>query len=552
MAIKGCAFLLVLLLLAVLAYSMLTSDIDTNIGIPTFSIPTLGSIGTLPPIIASPILLTPGTPSQTKSPPNQNTQATTTPGPIRNGRILFLGFDQSLWSTNSDGSAALQLGHYADFQLSNSSKWYSPNGQFILVSRKENNQDIAYLTAVDGSRAIRIAPIVQDFDFGSQRDVFGFSNDSELFFFIDASSNPANLILFDLVNWVTVNWPIQASPDELSYAAFVQLPGGKKSELVLKAYDSTINGHYLELFEISTTLTNPRRVTELRDHRIEQFTVSPNGQYLAIVYRNSLEANPSDELFAFDLLSEKQVPLGSPLPQNNGSRVLLVNPSWSPNNKILLANNWINTASQDQPPNYRFDLISYNIASGAATAVLGGFPSTKVGVPLGRIFSYSPDGNVAGIHLYGANNLTSIDFYRSQLDGSQSLKIASAEPNQNYYLGQYIPAIAPDWTRMLLLAPSTNPASDYPNTGTLFSTWLDGNGRINLDNSVPLVFFEIGPILSPDSKLTAYLRLNAAQNATEFVVSDLEGENKRVLFTSSTTTENKTPVGLPLIWLPIR
>ena len=553
MAMKGCAFLLVLLLLAVLAYSLLTSDITAQIGVPTFSIPTLGSIGTLPPIIASPMILTPGTNSRTATSTGPDSLTTITPGPPQNGRILFLGFDQTLWSTNSDGTGALQLGYYSGFQLSNNNKWYSPNGQFILLSRRENNQTIAYLTSVDGSRSLRIAQVPQNFDVISQHDLFGFSNDSQLFFFIDPSTNPANLIIADLPNFYTFSWPIQASMDEISFAAFVQYPGESNSQLVLKAFDPAINGHYLEMFNISTTLTNPRRLVELRDHRIEQFSVSPNGRFLGIIYRNSLDSNPSDELFAFDLVSKKQVSLGTPLPPNSGSRILLANPAWASNNQFLLANTWINNSTQNQPlATFQYDLISYNLISGSTESIFGGIPSPAVGLPMGRAFSYSPDGLIAGIHLYGSENTKSIDYYRVQLDGSQTLKIAAAIANQNYYEGQYVPAIASDWSRMLLISPSENPSSDYPNTGILYSTWLDGNGRVSLDSSVPLVYFDFGPVLSPDSKLCAYLRINSARNATEFVVSGLDGSNKRVLFTSSTPSQDQIPAGLPLVWLTQR
>ncbi len=546
MNLKGCAFVLMLLLLAVLAYSLLNSNLGTDIPIPTFKIPTLGNIGTLPPILSGTLELTPGTPARFPTPTKAVTvqpAASATPSPVQNGKLLFLGFDQAVWSTNPDGSGPIQLGFLADFQLTNAGGWHSPDGKYALLARVENGANIAYLTAVDGTQAVRMAPILPAFDFGAPRDIFAFSTDSSKFFFLDASANPANLMITDLKTNQTFSWPIQASSDELTYAAFAYVPGSSTPHLVLKSFDPAINGHYLEMFDIGATLTNPKRTAELRDHRIEQFAVSPNGRFAAIVYRSSNDPNASDELYALDFETGKQVPFGRSLLDMPGSRILLIHPAWSSNDRYLLENIW----TFGQPAT--FDLVSNDLMTGASKSLVGSLPSQSLGLPLGRVFSYSPDGGVAGIYLYGAQNPKSIDFYRIQLDGSQTLKITSAQQVDNFYQGEFISAIASDWSKMLLVSQPTSAAA-FPNTGNLYSTWLDGNGRTNLDGLVPLPYFDLGPVISPDGKETAYMRLNLTSQQAEFVISDLDGKNKRILFTGAAPAEGKQPVGLPLVWLP--
>ncbi len=546
---KGCAFLLGILLIAVLAYTLITSNPGSEIPIPTFSIPTFGSIGTLPPILSSTLALTPGSPNQTHTPTRQPTAQPTvkpTQGPPENGRILFLGFDKAVWSTNPDGTGAVQLGYISDIQLNNFSKWFSPNGQYVLVTRLENNQNVAFLTSTDGSHALQIAPLQPAFDFGAPRDIYAFSSDSSKFFFIDASSDPASALVVDLATWNMISWPVQASAEELSYAAFTNFSlenaYNVSPHLIIKAFDPAINGHYLELFDLTTNLTNPRRIAELKDHRIEQFTVSPNGRFVAISYRNAQDLDASDEIYALDIQSGKQIPLASVPNESQKTRALFIYPSWSTNNRFLVVNVW----TYSQP--LRYDLVSYDLQTGSMKFVINNLPSETFGQPLAHVGSYSPDGSVAGVYLLAANSLSNLEFYRAQLDGSQTLKIASAETKNDFTSGEYVAAVVNDWTHMLLV--SSNSAGGLPDTGSLFSTWLDGNGRVKLDDLIPLPYFNLAPVTSPDGKYVAFLHINLTKQVAEFTIIGLDGQNRIILFTGSVPSAGKVPVGLPIIWLP--
>lgn len=528
---RGCALVLALILIIVLAYGLLSSNSIIDIPIPTFSIPTLGSIRTEAPIITGPVLPSIGVPPipSTSAPFTMLTPAPTQAPALNNGRLVFLGFDQVIWSVNPDGSDAVQLGYFSDFHVYSSGGWFSADGRFALTIQHEDQAQIAYLTAVDGSQALKLAPIQQEFHFGAPRDVFSFTPNGKRFFFLDSTSNPANIMIFDLNNGSSFSWPVQASSEELTYATFAG-----NDRLLLKAYDPAINGHYLELFDISSSLTNPRRIAELRDHKIIQFAASPDGLWAAVVFRAQQEGENQDLLYVVNLETHEMRPILDQL----GAKVLLLAPAWSPNGRYMLGNVW----TPGQP--FLYNLVSYDIQVNKAAIIVGDVTSSAVGQPLARVTSFSPDAGVAGIYLYDERP-DSIAFLRVLLDGSQTLRITEASIVDRLPQGDFVSAVARDWTHMLVISPQSGmPAGD------LFSTWMDGNGRQLLDRPVPYPFFELGPVISPDGKKAAYLRLDLTSQKAELVTIGLDAKDRKVLFSGAAPQGDQTPVGLPLAWLP--
>lgn len=528
---RGCALILVLILIAVLAYGLLSSTGVINLPLPKISLPTLGAVGTLQPVVTGGILPTIGVPSipSTAAPYKTSTPGPTPVPPVVNGRLVFLGFDQAIWSVNADGSNPVQLGFFSDFHVHSPGGWYSQDGRFAVVVRHEQDTQVAYLVSVDGSQGIKLAPIVQDFITGAPRDVLSFSPAGKSFYFLDVNTNPANLMVFDLANGKNFTWPVQASPEELTFAAFA----GDK-QILVKAYDPAINGHYLELFDIGDTLTNPRRVVELQDHKIIQFTVSPDGQWAAVVFRAQQQGTNPDRLFVVNLNTKEM----RPIVDQAGAQVLLVNPTWSYNSQFLLANVWTPAENLD------YNLVSYDVKGNKAAKLVGDLPSTAVGQPLARVSSFSPDGGVAGVYLYDEKP-NSVAFIRALLDGSQTLRVTEASIANNLPQGEFVSAVARDWTHMLLVSPQ----SGLP-TGDLYSTFMDGNGRQLLDSPVPYRFFELGPVISPDGKKAAYLRIDLTTQQAELVTIGMDATERKVLFAGASASGDQPPVGLPLVWLP--
>ena len=530
---RGCALILVVILVGVLAYGVLHAGPVLQLPFPTFSLPTLGAINTLAPVITGPVLATkagsPGAPTS-QAGGTALPLATPTPLPPKNGRLLFLGFDQAIWSANPDGSNPVQLGYFADFHVFSANNWFSPDGRFILVVRKEAETLVSYLTDVEGIKSYRLAPIISEFDFGAPRDIFAFSQDSKKFFFLDASSNPASLMVFDLNGGANFKWPVQASADELTYATF----SGGGSQLLIKAYDPAINGHYLELFDITSTLSNPRRVVELPGNKIYQFAVSPDGHQVAVVFRDKQDQVTTDHLYIVNLdKKEVRATFGQ-----EGETILLTAPAWSPKSRFVEANVW----SPAQPFNY--SLVALDSQTNKAAKLVDNIASQVVGKPYSRIASFSPDGGVAGIFLY-EEKPDSVAFIRALLDGSQSLKISEARLQDGYPVGEYVSAVANDWSHMLVISPQAGTPA-----GNLYSTWLDGNGRVYLDGPIPYRFFELGPVISPDSKQAAYLHVDLNKQQAELAIIDLDGKNLIVLFTGAIVEGDKSPAGIPLAWLP--
>jgi Tol biopolymer transport system component len=528
---RGCALVLVLLLIIVLAYGLLSTNSIFDIALPTFLVPTFGSIGTLQPIVTGPVLPTIGVPP---IPPTSAPYKTLTPAPtgipaLTNGRLVFLGFDQAIWSVNPDGTDAVRLGYFSDFHVYSPGGWHSADGRFALVIQNEEQVKVAYLAAVDGSQAVKLAPVSQEFHLGAPRDVFSFTTSGSRFYFLDTTANPANLLVYDLKNGTNLTWPVQASAEELTYAAFAG-----NDRLLIKAYDPAINGHYLELFDITSVLANPRRIAELRDHKIIQFAASPGGLWAAVVFRAQAEGDNPDLLYVVNLETLEM----RPIIDQPGAKVLLINPAWSPNGHYLLANVW----TPGQP--FLYNLFSYDVQANKAAKIISDIASSAVGQPLSRVTSFSPDGDVAGIYLYDEKPDT-VAFLRAVLDGTQTLRITEASMVNRLPQGEFVSAVARDWTHMLVISPQSGMPS-----GDLYATWMDGNGRQLLDGPVPFRFFELGPVISPDGKNTAYLRIDLAGQQAELVTIGLDGKERKVLFAGVAPQGDEPPVGLPLAWLP--
>lgn len=533
---RGCALVILVLLLAVLAWGLTSVFGGTPIKMPAIGWPNLGQNTTLTPFeINLPVMVGgegEGT-AQAGSQPGTAALNAPTPEPERNGRLLILGFDASIWSVDVELKSAVVLGQMMELHIYSGNPWFSPDGKFAFVARTENDQKVGFLVHTDGSLPdLRLGLLTPEFDFGSPRDFFGFSPDSRGFFFVDASTNPASLIVakLDTETLTSFAWPIQASPEEITFAAYI----ANGDNLLVKSYDPNTSSHYLELFQVGDTLTAPRRVFSRDGYEIIQFIVSPDLSRIAIVSRK-FGVDQADELSVFHLETGEltQVPLDGP------GRVVMTSPAWSPNGGFVLFNSW-----SVQGENLVYSYNSFDVTKKVSLPLFDKVNSEKVGQPLSRVFSFAPDGLGAGVRLY--EDLPGhVSALLVLLDGSYHIEIARAFTENGVRNGSYVAGFSTDWTRSVVVEPK-----EGGKLGDLYAGALDGSKKELLDSPVPYEFFDIGPVISPDGKSVAYLLLDIATQQASLAVINLDGSDRRIILDKNTLIDNKVLSGLPLVWLP--
>jgi hypothetical protein len=528
---RGCALVILFLILAVLAWGVLTAVPDSPIHIanvtwPSFNfIPTLFAVQTnIPTLISSfPSTFTPRPALTPISTPGK--------GPVRNGRLLVLGFDRAIWSADVTTGTAARLGVMMQTHIYSGTPWFSPNGRFALVARRENDHDVAYIVHADGTIPdLRLGALTAEFDFGGPRDFFGFAPDGRRFFFLDASTNPASLLIVNLDNFTNFTWPLQASPTEITFAAFL----GDSDHLILKSYDSNLKAHFLEEFQVGSNLAAPRRLIARQGYQIIQFVVSPDATQVAIVFR-PFGDDLHDELGILNLKTGSLTQVNAAKP----GQILLTGPAWSPNSRYLLVNTW--TGSGDD---LVYSLNSFDTVTSVSVPLMGQINASDFGEPLSLVFSFAPDGLGAAVRMYGDVS-GQVSSSIVLLDGSYHLEIARAYLENGVPVGAYVAGFTPDWTRSVVVEPQ--PGNKF---GGLYLANLDGSHKELLDSRVPYEFFELGPVISPDGKWVACLHLEATNDQAALSVIKLDGSERRVLFSGSTSQgENHVPAGLPLVWL---
>ncbi len=453
---------------------------------------------------------------------------TLAPTPVPNGRILFLGLDEYLWSVEPDGSLPVQLGLAKDFLTQYTNEWVSPNGQYVFVYRKEDGKRIAYITPVDGQTPPqRLGELPETFGLGEPRSYFDFSSDSNRAMFYEAAAN--RLVILTLATGQRIEWPLQPEAADFNTAAFA--PG--RSWFIVKGFDAAANGQYLDTYHLGETLTDPQRSQVFANERIYQFQFSPDGSRVALLLRTTSEANTERVLIVGDSGQVETVL------ENSLSRSLLVSPAWSPDGRYLLINSW------QTGPQLAYRLLSYDTQAQALVNLLGDQPSPGVGQPISVAAGFAPDGAALTFRLYSGQSEA---FWMAFLDGSYIKQVASAQIGTNPPTGEFVVGFTPGWERMALVVGGAEANALW---GDLATAAIDGSGRVTLDTQVPYRFQELGPVISPDGQRLAYFRLLPETGQGELCIIGLDGSDRRVLFTARPEEMSQgKPVGIPWKWLP--
>jgi hypothetical protein len=450
---------------------------------------------------------------------------TPTPTQVPNGRILFVGLDEFLWSIEADGSGATRLGAVKDLLAVYTNEWVSPDGRYVFVYQDADGKRIASVMPVDGQGSgQRLGELPQQFGVGEPRSYFDFSSDSQRALFYEAPLN--RLVIVDLVSGQRIEWPVQPEAVDFNVAAF--LPG--RNWFVLKGFDAAANGQYLEVFNLGETLSDPQRSQVFANERIYQFQLSPDGTKIVQVNRSLLDNRER-------VLIVQQDGQVTTVLENSPTRSLLVSPAWSPDGRYLLINAW-----QSEPqPAYR--LLSYDTQTGALVSLLGDQPSSGIGQPISVAAGFAPDGAAMTFRLYSGNSEA---FWLAFLDGSFVKQVASSVLGAVPPSGEFVAGFTPAWDRMALVVSGQNSL-----WGDLAAAAIDGSGRVALDSQVPYRYQELGPVISPDGQLVAYFRLLPDTGQGELCIIGLDGSGKRVLYTGRPEeVVQGVPVGIPWKWLP--
>lgn len=529
---RGCALVILVLILAVLAWGVFSYAPDLLVDFPEFSwptlkslLPTLGSIQIAVPTFEGslPATLTPR-PTITAFP----TAVVKTP---RNGRLLFAGFDGSIWSTEVEGAGATRLGMMMQSTIFSSNPWYSPDGRFALVARSENGSQFVYLVRTDGKiPELRLGPVTGELSSNGPRDLFAFASDGRRFFYIDTSSNPGTLIVVSLEDFRSFRWPVQASSEEITFASF----WGSSDYLLLKSFDANLNAHYLELFRVGETLSEPRRVFLQEGYQILQFIVSPDSAQAAVVFRRFGDAQ-NDELAIFNFRTGSITVV-----DRSSGRILLPSPAWSADGRYLLFNRWLHTNDS-----YQYTLSGVETGSGVIASLIGPLQVSSLGQPFCQVVSFAPDGLGVAVRLY-EDLPDEVSTSLLLMDGSYRREIARFELENGIPAGLAAVGFTADWTKAIMLElEAGNPF------GNLYVTALDGSHRELLDNRVPYEFLDLGPVISPDGKWVALLHYTEGSDTARLSIVRMDGNEHRELFSGSTYLGGgEAPAGLPIVWLP--
>ena len=529
---RGCALVMLVLILAVLAWGVFSYAPDSVIDFPELSwptiksfLPTLGSIQIAVPTFEGslPATLTPR-PTITPFP----TPVVRTP---RNGRLLFAGFDGSIWSAEVEGGSATRLGMMMQSNIFSSNPWYSPDGRFALVARNENNSQFVYLVRTDGKiPELRLGPVTADFSSNGPRDMFAFASDGRRFFYIDTSSNPGTMVVVLLEDFKSFRWPVQASSEEITFASF----WGSSDYILLKSFDANLNAHYLELFRVGDTLTEPHRVAFQEGYQIRQFVVSPDSVHAAVVFRRFGDAQ-SDELSILNFRTGSIAPV-----DRSGGRILLPSPAWSADGRYLLFSRWLDTNGS-----YEYTLFGVDSGVGVTASLFGPLQVSSYGQPFCQVVSFAPDGLGVAVRLY-EDLPDEVSTSLLLMDGSYRREIARYKLENGIPEGLMAVGFTADWTKAVMLElQAGNPF------GSLYVTALDGSHRELLDNRVPYEFLELGPVISPDGKWVALLHYTEGSDTARLSIVRLDGNEHRELFSGSTYLGGgEAPAGLPIVWLP--
>jgi len=481
--------------------------------------------------------------------PAPATEIPPTPTPPRNGRILLMSAQEpsSLWSIEPDGSNPVRIGESLDIDsmfyrnaTESASKWVSPNKQHIVYFDEEG---VGYLARVDGT----IVPIrLGKIDSGQWQDgTFSFSPDGHRVMFLDISPDSSTLVLVDTASARRIDWPIQTGPDEETFSAFAS----DGDHVILKGYGQPIEGHFLELYEVKETLSNPRRIAEFPNEGIYHFSVSPDGGKIAVTLMSGEGENIRQRVLVINLdRPETQMVL-----ERTGPALSTIGTFWSPDGQSL--------AFMDGaylPPCPGCDLLVFDTRSGEIHSLLGRARSNADGttdeerqlVPIG----FSPDSQFLAYTIYSrvaSDDGGASSFWTTRIDGSHQTQIAYArlQYDRDEVSGEFVVGLSPDWSKVILVVPHS--LEDLP-LGDMYVATINGNSRVFLDTQV--FYSHVPPFglpVSPDGSRVAYLCFDANSGYVELRTIGIDGSDRRTLVAGDLEDDSISPVvGFPLDWLP--
>lgn len=540
MSHRGCvAGLLVLALGAAAIYlgagclvSLLPAAVATQIGLPTdwpVLTTSLPFLSTAVPAFqatttAAEVVLIQG---EVYSTPTLQASPTPTAVPKRNGKLVYLGFDQYLYSLDVEQGSSVRLGQGASWHIFPRTPWHSPDGKYVLVVQPEDNSQAVFVAALDGSippLRLGVAPVIP----GGQTtpQFFQFSPNGAQIFISEVVDENVLLTLMDLPGGQRRSLTLPAFPGAVNSAQFL----GSSGQLLAFNRDAGGGEPYLGLYQAGLdTLAEAARLVSLAGWQPVQISASPDGGWIALVLQDAVG---NQKLYGVELSGQRTFEIAG-FPTGESARFLLLEPAWSPDSRYVLFNRWITT------PERSFGMLAYDVQLSQAAVLVDGLPSRVEGQPVGTVRQFSPDWQAAMLAIYEAD-LDTIHFWLSVLDGSSVRQMGQAVVSNNLAEGEFITALLPDWTGMVYVtAPGGTQA------GSLYAAQLDGSLPRLLDEPLPFPYFNLGPVLSPDGRWLAYLRADVNADQAELAVIGITGQDRRSLDLGG------APAGLPLIWLEV-
>jgi hypothetical protein len=513
--------------------SLLPEAVATNLALPEAianpasileSIPTLLSANTpegagqdAPGVVIQGTPYLPATPAPTQ---------TEMPAPPKNGRLLYLGLDENIYSISMESDQPLLLGKSADFHIFPGMPWYSPDGRSALVLQDVDGVRSLVIVPIDGSGSPLVAGSFETAAAsGLPRQFFEFSPDSRRFLWVEKTGVNALLNAITLADGARYQLPLAIERSVVNQAAFYG-----DSDHILVANKNQEGIAYVSVYYLAPDgFLETERLVELPGWELVQFSASPDGRYVALV----LQDVPGQQaVYLVDTVTKEVIPILGSARQE----ILLAPPAWTPNGSALLFNQW----------GEHHQFLAYHVASRSLDTLLASEPSSAPGTPLTVVKTFAPDHKALGLVNY-SDDLTWESFWLAVLDGSYLRKITQADRSDPTAPGEYVTGIAPDWTSTLMIV--IEPGLPF---GSLMRATLDGGQRVLLDDFVPAQFSSLGPAVSPDGRMVAYFRFAPGAEAgeiAELCVVGVDGGARQVLVSGGGAETSRMP-GIPLIWLP--
>jgi Tol biopolymer transport system component len=453
--------------------------------------------------------------------------------PPQNGRVIFLGLDGKIYSLDPVGGDPALLGESADFHIFPGPRWYSKNGDYVLVLKTENGRSQIHLAPANATGpSVNLGDYSEGGDLSSPQIRFQFSPDDRYVLFVESSQDNASDSTIRLVNLdakSVIEHHFTSPVASLNTASF--LGGGER--IVILEEDPASKEPYLVLYELQPSgLLQISRLAAFPGRQLVQFSVSPDGLWIA-----GILSDPAgmQSLYLLNMQHNEARELLPGLDQ----KILIAEPAWIENGLWLMVNRWWNENG------LIYEYLAFNTQS-EIVQNLYDEPALSEGSPVSFIFTIAPDDQAVVFSKFDPIMEISSEWL-VVLGGEYKRKLAESQTVNSISQGEVIADLDRTWTNMLIY--SSEPGLPL---GKLYRTTLDDRDRILLGENVPYPFYSIGPVISPDGVMAAYYHLGDGGLEAEFgqvSVISLDGSDRRVLLYGNPAEEKM--VGIPLVWLEI-